>query len=82
MLLAGHTTEFYTTGVGGSAYRSKATPFAGETCETTGNRKKGKLLEGRLAEQFCRTVRSHLSSFNMIPVCFGALRGRLAEQWR
>ena len=31
---------------------------------------------GRLAEQFCRTVRSHLASFNMVPVCFGALHGR------
>ena len=36
------------------------------------------MLEGRLAEQFCRTVRSHLASFNMAPMtmCFGALRGR------
>ena len=31
---------------------------------------------GRLAEQFCRTVRSYLASFNMVPVCFGALHGR------
>ena len=27
-------------------------------------------------QQFCHTVRSHLASFNMVPVCFGALRGR------
>ena len=40
------------------------------------NCKNGKSLEGRLAEQFCHTVRSHLTSFNMIPLCFGALRER------
>ena len=34
-------------------------------------------MEGRLAEQFCRTVHSHLASFNMVQaMCFGALRGR------
>ena len=32
-------------------------------------------------EQFSRTVRSHLASFNMAPV-LGVLRGRLGEQWR
>ena len=27
-------------------------------------------------EQFCRTVRSHLASFNLVPMCFRELRGR------
>ena len=31
---------------------------------------------GRLVEQFCCTVHSHLASFNMVPMRFGALRGR------
>ena len=31
--------------------------------------KNEKLLEGRLAEQFCRTVHSHLASFNMVATC-------------
>ena len=30
---------------------------------------------GRLAEQFSCTVHSHLASFNMVPMHFGALRG-------
>ena len=34
------------------------------------------VLGGRLVEEFCRTVRSHLSSFSMVPMCFGALHGR------
>ena len=38
--------------------------------------KSGKLLEGRPTEQFCCTVRSHLASFNTVPMCFGALCGR------
>ena len=33
-------------------------------------------MEARLAEQFCRTVRSHLASFNKVLMCFGVLRGR------
>jgi len=64
--------NIYTTGVGFSiwfAYWSKATPFSGEACET--NCKNEKLLEGRLAKQFCRTVHSHLTSFSMVPVCLG-----------
>ena len=28
----------------------------------------------RLAQQICYTARSHLASFNMVPMCFGALR--------
>ena len=87
MLLGGQTTEFhmntilpiasYSNGVCFPirfAYQPKATPFAGKACEH--NHKNGKLLEGRLAEQFCRTVRSHLASFNVVPNFFGALRGR------
>ena len=32
-------------------------------------------MEGRLTGQFCRTVHSHLTSFNMAPMCFGVLSG-------
>jgi len=52
----------YTTGIGFPiqfAYRPKATPFAVEACEA--NRSLVRTLEGRLAEQFCHTVRSHLA---------------------
>ena len=90
MLLGGQTTEFhmnviltiasYSTGVGFSlqfAYRPKAAPFAGEACaRLIVPYKNAKSLEERLAEQLCRTVRSHLVSFNVVPMCFGALRGR------
>ena len=32
--------------------------------------------ELRLTGQFCHTVYSHLTSFNMAPICFGVLSGR------
>ena len=73
----------YNTGVGFPirfAYRPKATPFAGEACETNhslvGTESCWKEPQGRLAQQFCHTVRSHLTSFNMVSMCFGALHGR------
>ena len=53
---------------------SQATPFAEEACDTSYHLwKNGKLLEGRPGRVF-RTVRSRLASFNMSPVCLGALR--------
>ena len=77
MLVGGQRTEFhmnailpialYTTGVGlpiQFAYRPKATPFAGEACETKCSVVRmescWKELQGRPVQQFCRNVRSHL----------------------
>ena len=52
---------------------SQAKPFAEEACDTGYHLwKNGKLLEGRPGRVF-RTVRSHLASFNMSPVCLEAL---------
>jgi len=51
----------YTNGVGFPiqfAYRPKATPFAGEACETT-------CKHGKLLEDSRNTVRSHLARFNI-----------------
>ena len=83
------TTEFhtnvilpialYTNGVGFPiqfAYRPKATPFAGEACETNRSLVRMESCWKTIAEQFCCTVCSHLARFNIVPMCFGALRGR------
>ena len=72
------TIALCSTGVGFPiqfAYRPKATPFAGEACET--NRSLVR-MESRWKEdsrKFCRTVCSHLASFNALPMCFKELRG-------
>ena len=88
MLLGGQTTEFhmnviltialYSTGVGFPvqfAYCPKATPFAGEACETNCSLVR---MESRWKEdsrKFCLTVCSHLASFNALPMTGYVLRG-------
>ena len=81
MLLGGQTTEFhtyeylpflpiasYSTGFG-----FQATPFADVACETIIKRTESCWKED--LEEFFRTVRSHLASFNMPLVCLGACVG-------
>ena len=88
MLLEGQTTEFhmnailpiasYSAGVGFPiqfAYRPKATPFAGEVCKTNCS-----LVRTESSWKTRGTVLLHCSStklliFNMVSMCFGALRG-------
>jgi len=70
MLLRGQTIEFHMNAILPIASYTVAFPwiqFAYRSKATP---------FGRLAEQFCCTVHSHLASFNMVPMCFGALRGR------
>ena len=58
-------------------------PFTGEACET--NHKNWKLLEKKITEQLCHTDHSNCASFNLVPVCLGALHGHPpsnSAKWR
>ena len=85
MLLGGETTDFHMykhlpfcvvlVWLSDRPLTSQATPFAGEACGTIKFAwRNGKLLED--SDGLFRTVRSHLGSFSMSSVYFGAVRGR------
>ena len=74
MLLGGQTTESrndeYLNPVGLAA--AKVIPFAGEAFKLIVCSQERK---GRHMEQFCSTVHSYLTSFNMVLMCLGVLCG-------
>ena len=70
----------YTTGGGfliRFAYRPKATPLASEACETNPSLVRTESCwKEDSRNSSVALFHSHLTSFNMVPMCFGALRGR------